>query len=423
MNQQQLTFVEVLQVVEKKSGVNFSYNSELLQSDIRINVNVNNRPIKDILNEMFRETDIKYQELNDQVVIFRTRRDEIVLNHKEQIINVSDYKKPEVQTEKAPIEDSANIQPRTPKINPLLSRKANAVDNSNKDYIETKKTAQYQAKRTYYDNMKYIPFYKKLYYDIELHTQMEYPLFRSINPTQTIYSDYVDLYKNNTRDRLGFNFGGRLDVYYKDYFVKTGLNVSLRREEYVHKYTNTEVTWRDSLYNTYETIQLTKYDGYWELLGNDSNWVPTTYFVDSVITYENSKTIYDTTENYIKNEYRNRTAYFEIPLLFGYNKKLTHKLNLNISGGFIASFLIYEKGKLPAFSDYTDIIVTERKHYLSTGFAIVVNPSLQYRLSRQLSLMAEPAFRFNLRSVYNKDFPVEKKLIYGGLNIGLVYKL
>ncbi|MEO7311865.1 MAG: TonB-dependent receptor [Chitinophagaceae bacterium] len=62
-------FKNALQQIEKKAGVRFLYNDALFNDDQRVNVNVDNAYLTDVLNQMFEGTTVKYKLLENNLVV------------------------------------------------------------------------------------------------------------------------------------------------------------------------------------------------------------------------------------------------------------------------------------------------------------------------------------------------------------------
>ncbi|MFV0326558.1 MAG: carboxypeptidase-like regulatory domain-containing protein, partial [Bacteroides xylanisolvens] len=61
---------EILNDIETKTDYLFFYNHKDIKSDTKVSINVENKPISAILDEIFQNTDVKYSMLNNHIVLF-----------------------------------------------------------------------------------------------------------------------------------------------------------------------------------------------------------------------------------------------------------------------------------------------------------------------------------------------------------------
>lgn len=66
---------KVFSDIMKQSGKNFVYTAGLLK-DIKVTVNADNRPLKEVLDNMFSGTDISYKIKGNNIMLFRNKRQE-----------------------------------------------------------------------------------------------------------------------------------------------------------------------------------------------------------------------------------------------------------------------------------------------------------------------------------------------------------
>ncbi len=147
---------------------------------------------------------------------------------------------------------------------------------------------------------------------------------------------------------------------------------------------------------------------------HDSEFVATT---DTVLKHQLS--IIKTTDH--KRTF-NSYSYIEIPFIAGYTFS-QGKINLTLRAGIIAGILTNSLGSLPSpYSEYGTVEVdakTNRKLLLS-GIAGI---EVAYDVSKRVSIIASPIYRFNLTSVYNKNYIVDERFKSIGIKLGIKYKL
>jgi hypothetical protein len=121
--------------------------------------------------------------------------------------------------------------------------------------------------------------------------------------------------------------------------------------------------------------------------------------------------------NYIKN---NRFDYIEIPLLFGYQfgKK---RILLEIAAGPSFGFLVNARGVILNTKENNVYEIISKNDYPMNKniFNFVFRLKLAYRLNEDWDIFIQPNIKYNLNSVFSKDFPVIQKYNSSGINLGV----
>ncbi len=80
------SIVNILVEIESKSGVSFSYESNIIDSEKRKSINLANTSITDILEVIFYKTSLKYAALNDKIVIYIDKKADIQSNSAQKLV-------------------------------------------------------------------------------------------------------------------------------------------------------------------------------------------------------------------------------------------------------------------------------------------------------------------------------------------------
>lgn len=59
----------VLKEIEKASSYHFMYNDKLINTDKIVSINVKDRPVNEILNSLFEDSNITYTIVDDQIIL------------------------------------------------------------------------------------------------------------------------------------------------------------------------------------------------------------------------------------------------------------------------------------------------------------------------------------------------------------------
>jgi hypothetical protein len=143
------------------------------------------------------------------------------------------------------------------------------------------------------------------------------------------------------------------------------------------------------------------------------------------ITYNTIKSdVYDSVIHVADDRTRNRYTYLQVPLLLGYRILETSRLGLNLQAGPALSFLIATKEALPVI-DYPNARIikvdNETPDRVSTYWQLWLNLSLEYRLTKQISLFAEPYYRYYFTPVVQREGLTPAKPSAFGIGLGVQY--
>ena len=143
------------------------------------------------------------------------------------------------------------------------------------------------------------------------------------------------------------------------------------------------------------------------------------------ITYNTvSQTVYDSVTHIADDRARNRYTYIQIPLLFGYQLFETNRLSLTIQGGPAVSFYLGKKESEPVI-DYPNAriirIDNTTPSRLKTNWQLWLNLTLEYRLTRQFSLFAEPYYKYYFQPMLQQENTSATNPSAFGLGVGLQF--
>ncbi len=239
---------------------------------------------------------------------------------------------------------------------------------------------------------------------------------------QEAYNDYLNDHKPGWSFGLFFNpeivfynddgisqnrsYGVDLNAYYRfsDYFIQSGLGIKITND-----WGNYHIDYNEYL-GSYEHVYEVTFDS------TNQGIIPTyhTYTLD----------VYDSINHLRITEAKARYTYFELPILFGYGKRL-HKFSYYISGGPNISFLLDKKlDGITYPEEQVRIVNVDRKVpvRLNTNWQLLLRIGLGYNLNDNFSLMIEPTFKYYMKSEY--DFSNQSSTPYSfGARVGIIYHL
>lgn len=187
---------------------------------------------------------------------------------------------------------------------------------------------------------------------------------------------------------------------FSGYFLQSGLGISMTSDEGNYKIN----------YNKY----LGSYDYVYDVTFDTSgNQVTPIYHTEPM-------KVYDSINHVSISPTKSKYNYLQIPILFGYGNE-GKRFGWFVKGGPSISILISENVSDYTMSDAKILNVdSEMPGRIKTNWQIVLSGGLSYRVSNNLSLAAEPMFRYYIKSAYENSSITTKKPYSLGLRLGLL---
>lgn len=405
--------VSIIKKIEKLEGIKFSFNSSIIPKNYSKTVDFTNRPLKEILDYLLADIDVSYKEINSQIVL---------------------YKLHSVEQDEKPVNNDKN---NSQKSVPQNLEKKYIVDTIIKLIYDTITTVNYDT-IIHVDTLRILDTIKTILPPDVPKTQfflgVQYaPVLKSkkllfkegLKIPSTIEDNWETLYSYS----VGVNFGYN----YKNIIPQTGISNTIMREKIDFfqpllietKYDSITVKRKIPVVEiTTTTYMDTSWYRVYDPRTKDSTW---RYY-----TTERTNTTYDTTFNEITEnsvyesldtiaEEMQYTAerqfsYVDLPIIIGYNFKLTNKLDAQINGGIIYSYLIN-------YTEFTKkgnpfVHQSELNRHL---FSLSASIDLHFYLDNKISFYAGSHYIQNLTPLYKNTFSVYRKTQLVSAIMGFCY--
>ena len=233
---------------------------------------------------------------------------------------------------------------------------------------------------------------------------------------------YSKLISDATTGKESYAFGARLTYFYKNYLFQSGVGITNFTEKINYDYNTQQITSTNfyTYFNTtqtvYDTIQIVNLDS---LLANGDT-VYSQYIKQNTITVldSNLQTKIDT--NTVKQNLntRNVYTYIEVPAIIGY-RFTQNKFSYNLSGGAIFGFFIKDKGSIISQNNVNEIQQLNKSlPYIKPNISAVIKFGITYKLSDKISVLAEPFYRKNINSWFDKSNIYSKRNSAYGITLG-----
>jgi len=141
-------------------------------------------------------------------------------------------------------------------------------------------------------------------------------------------------------------------------------------------------------------------------------------------TYHTEKVeVYDTLKKHTTSRFENDYRYLNIPVLAGYQTRLSNNVTLSVKGGPIISFMLEDNRKIMFNKADTDILSTNTPNKMTgTNWQALLSAGLEYHISKGIHLAFEPRFKYYFTPVYNTSKAINTQKPYSmGVRTGLVF--
>ncbi len=240
--------------------------------------------------------------------------------------------------------------------------------------------------------------------------------------SQSSDNTYSKLISDATKGKESYAFGARLTYFYKNYLFQTGVGITNFTEKINYDYNTQQITTSNfyTYFNTqqtvYDTIQIINLDS---LLANGDT-AYTQYIKQNTITVIDSSLQTKIDTNTIKQNLntRNVYTYVEIPAIIGYRFS-QNKFSYDLSGGAIFGLFIKDKGSVISQTNLNQIQeLNKNLPYIKPNISAIVKLGITYKITDRISILAEPFYRRNINSWFDKSSVYEKRNSAYGITLG-----
>lgn len=397
-----------LKAVSAKTGVKFSYNPELIQGSRRVNMRVNNLPLRDLLKQLLNDPDISFREIGDQIVLYRGDPSQFPLEPNQRIIPG----KPQIvlPTKKNP--DTVYIY----RLDTLIINRTDTIFRSvsitHFDTIRLTDTVFFEKnKPTQRAGNNVNPNFSKNSVKrrkfLENNGFYAGPYFEMLTGSASYKSsgsggeNYAALMSGAESKQL-FKFSTGILAGYDYHFfgIRTGIGYTRMGEKFGYEYSlETGGFFKTDTVETYYT--LTGIDTSWFYV-TDSSWIP-----------KDTK----------KYSYRNPNSfrYIDVPLSVKLRFYQSKAAEIYAIGGITASFLISADALHINPADKNDIVATGNKDLNPILLSWNAGLGTAVKFTPQTGFIAEATYRKQTKSLY-KDLPLDKRYGLFGIKLSAYFK-
>ena len=273
-----------------------------------------------------------------------------------------------------------------------------------------------------FENPKYLLINNRkrgLYYDYELFMgpNLNYSRF-TLNPNNS-----SDKELNKSSLLPSYHFGANYNLYYKNWFVRTGINYSTLKEQINYNTTSMNI----DEHSYYYTIITRNYR--WDTTGWNTNIagaidsIPIVRLIVTQSSSNNSITEYDTSITTQNLQYNNTYSSINIPLLLG--RRFNFDLfSFDVATGISWSHInTMETHVLDPKSGEVYTLNNHSKDIKKDVFNGVLAIGIGYRLNGFNTLFLKPELQYNFNSIFDRTNFNKYKVYQIRISIGLRYQI
>lgn len=245
---------------------------------------------------------------------------------------------------------------------------------------------------------------------LELSVAPEAAFSSLYNNTQSDYNLYMDIRRNAEYPGLSYTAGIEAKIDYRHWYFQSGIDLSKTVTCAKYKFQSTKFdTLGWVLFDTMFVQQtIDSSNGYADTIPAHFiyTWNPITGTINSV---ESKKAIAE-------------IQYIQIPLLAGYSVS-TKNFIYSFATGVSCGIPISVNGDILSTNNSGLTEMTQLKSQMRKPlFSLIIRAGASYVLNSRYSISLQPAFRYNLNSVFDRTYPVGTKQAVYGLRFGLIYR-
>jgi hypothetical protein len=384
--------IEVLTEIERKTGVVFSYNSEIINKNELININIQNKPLKETLNSIFVNQPILFKDLGNQIVLYLDKSKVI-----ETLSLSNENKQNIVKTE--------NPQIREIIINDTIYR-----------YINTTSIKVYDTVRyVFYDTIRPKEIKKPTFsIDFGFSYLLNNPI---IYPVSEQYLREAKIIKNAEKFRYSYNIFALFNKSFgKNSILSTGFIYSKITEKYNYNIneTYTRTVYKKELIKHLDSVNFTiRTGGGKPGSGADTTWYYYYSFIqgDRYLQYSKTDTLKLIADGI------NKYNFISIPIEYGFEKRINNKFSITTLTGTSIDILLAKNGTM---LDARELQLVKLKEipFIRFNISWMIDEKLNYYITPTSSLLFDISYKIGLQSQYSIDVPVRKMQQILGFSMG-----
>jgi len=243
--------------------------------------------------------------------------------------------------------------------------------------------------------------------------------FSIIETDDKAFENTVDLRTTNETPKLSFHFGLNYKTYYNKWFISMGINYHQIEDHASYSVLAYDVDSVMSTYSIYSTNYNRVITGYIPNPNDTTSNIPVYDIIVSQDTTIVNTMFYDSTQTTKAVSFTNSYSYIEIPFSIGREFNYRNFV-FDISGGVSYGRLIKSVVNIP--NEQGNALLSNQEIesiIIKNTFSGIMGLGIAYRMNEGSLLFIRPEIRYNLNSMFNKEYPISQKYLQIRTSIGI----
>lgn len=389
---------DALEALTRVTGFTFSYNPDQIPASRIVKVDMNNRPVIEVLNAILGSQNFGYRQMANQIVIYLAKQQDVPQSdppdsQSQQVTQIP-------TTRQSDKKQNSEIRPDTVYVTKNIRDTIKVTEVIVKtDTVFEKVPTPVSGNEIF---SKVADLEKELTPVWKVDAGISFSLFLpgAHYQAQDLYSGKLDQY-NKSFSNKAFSGSAGIDLRasYGKWTAASGIALTLFSQKLDYSYLN----------ETGGFFQKDTLDRYYTLSGIDTTWY---YILDSAYVPKDNEQY-----NYRMN---NHIRYLEIPLVIHYNYGFRSML-FYAKAGIIPGLYLGSDGQ-QIMPDTDGVMPAKEIEAKSIVLSYILGTGVAIPLSRKLVLNSSIFYRNHFNSIY-EDFAIKTRYSAIGLQTGLIYKL
>ncbi len=286
-------------------------------------------------------------------------------------------------------------------------------------------TPEYQASIGLIESTGYKPLYQ---YKQRYSSQLEIfagpnIAYNNLEVNDPTYNEHTSLRLENEDPKLSYHLGINYKTYYEKWFISLGINYHRIEDRATYSLPTIDIDSAMSSYMVFRTTYNQAIVGYVQNPNDTSSLLPIIELQVSQDTSFVNEVYYDSTKSVKRYSYTNSYSFIEVPLMIGREFRYKHFV-FDIAGGISWQRLIKYQVNIPDMDNNQLLDLNQTETILvHNTFNGILGLGVGYQLNEGYVLFARPDIRYNLNSMFEKDYPVSQKYLQLRISIGMRIQL
>ncbi len=237
-------------------------------------------------------------------------------------------------------------------------------------------------------------------------------------PTKTIDPE---LNKNSTT--ISYHFGGNINAYYNDWFIRTGINYSQIRDQINYNASSMQMDSNTYYYTVFHRTYIDTVLGWNTNVAGGIDSIPIIGLAMHQTSNEKSYTEYDSALVSANFQYRNTYSMVNIPLMVG-RKFDYNKFVFDIAGGISWSHIVQSETQI--IDSQSGKVLSREKNSNSINndiFNGVLGIGMGYYMTESSVIYLRPELQYNLNTIFDKTYFNNYKTYQYRFSLGMRYTI